>query len=61
MSDNSGEVDYKLRCESLQRTIAALESQLRDANRVIDVLVAVGKLKQGHVEEARSIVSSLSD
>lgn len=56
-----GEIDYKQRCAQHERTISALENQLRDALRVVDVLVAVGKLKQGHVEEARTLVSSLRD
>lgn len=56
-----GEIDYKQRCAQQERTISALENQLRDALRVVDVLVAVGKLKQGHVEEARTLVSSLRD
>jgi hypothetical protein len=58
---DGGEINYKERSEQAQKTIVALESQLRDACRVIDVLVAVGKLKQGHVEEARQLVSTLKD
>jgi hypothetical protein len=42
-------------------TISSLERQLRDALRVIDVLVAVGKLKHGHVEEARTLVNAFSE
>jgi CRISPR/Cas system Type II protein with McrA/HNH and RuvC-like nuclease domain len=52
---------FEVQIQQKQAVIGALERQLRDALRVIDVLVAVGKLKQGHVEEARSIVSSLSE
>lgn len=62
------QVDYVQECKTLEKRVAdleqlntALENQLRYTTRTIDVLVAVGKLKQGHVEEAREIVSSLSD
>lgn len=62
------QVDYVQECKTLEQRNAQLESaneslknQLQYATRVLDVLVAVGKLKQGHVEEARTIVSSLSD
>jgi hypothetical protein len=49
------------RLQQAKNSIASLERQLRDALRVIDVLVAVGKLKQGHVEEARTLVNALSE
>lgn len=55
---DGGEIDYKQRCAMHERTIAAYSDQLQDALRVIEVLVAVGKLKQGHVEEAKALVSS---
>lgn len=48
----------------LKRVEAQLEyahKQLRDETRVIDVLVAVGKLARADVDEARALVSSLSD
>lgn len=61
MPDKHDIEDLEKRIEQLEKTNANLQRQVTDSLRVIDVLVAVGKLKQGHVEEARQIVCSLSE
>lgn len=55
--DNSPEQ----RLARVEKELEITKRSLRDALRVIDVLVAVGKLKQGPVEEARALVNALGD
>lgn len=49
------------RLARMEKELEIAKRNLRDSLRVIDVLVAVGKLKQGVVEEARALVNALGD
>lgn len=61
IKDIASEQSAEQKLKRVETTLAYTQALLRDALRVIDVLVAAGKLKQGHVEEARTLVNSLSN